>query len=130
MIVLDASAAVEMLLGTRAGRHVAERVRDDGALHYPELMPVETVSAIRRLVLAGHVRLPRATAAVDDLTDLAGQRHSHGPLLPAAFTLSFRFSPYDAIYVALASALDATLLTLDARLARQAAAIVQVDVPG
>jgi predicted nucleic acid-binding protein len=130
VIVLDASVAVEMLLGSRVGQAAGELLRTDGALHYPELMPVEAMSAIRRLVLTGHVTVPRATAAVDDLTDLAGKRHGHGPYLSVAFGLSFRFSPYDAIYVALASILDATLMTLDARLAREAATLVEVEVPG
>lgn len=118
-----------MLLGSRLGREVGHRVLTGGALHYPELMPLETVSAIRGLVLSDRVSLARASQAVDDLTDLAGQRHRHGPYLPTAFALSFRFSPYDAIYVALASILDATLVTLDRRLAQKAAGLVAVEVP-
>ena len=128
MIVLDASAAVELLLGSSAGRQVAGSIGDCSSVHYPELMPVEAISALRRLVARDVVGYDRARDAVQDLGDLSGHSHRHDLVLEQAFALSSRFSVYDAIYVALADVLDATLLTADGRLARQATSIVGVDL--
>ena len=49
--------------------------------------------------------------------DLALQRHAHDWLLPRVWELRHNFTAYDAVYVALAEALDAPLVTRDARLA-------------
>jgi predicted nucleic acid-binding protein len=46
------------------------------------------------------------------------ERHSHEPLLPRVWALRQNLTAYDAVYVALAEALDTTLLTYDGRLAR------------
>ena len=102
---------------------------DGRAVHYPELMPVETVSVIRRLVRLGAITATRGDEAVTDLRDLSGQRHRHDTLLAEVYRLSGRFTAYDAVYVALAGLLDATLVTLDRRLARQAGTLVSVHVP-
>ena len=128
MIVLDASAAIELVLNSSAGQQVADRLGDCSRVHYPELMPVEVVSALRRLASHNVVSHDRARDAVRDLSDLSGHPHRHGLLLENAFVWSTRFSVYDAIYVALAVVLDATLLTADGRLARQATSIVGVDL--
>lgn len=128
MIVLDASAVVELLLLTPAGVQVAERYEDGARAHFPELMPVEALAALRRLSRAGSIDESRALQALRDLSDLPGHRHRHGLLLADAFRLATRFSSYDAVYVALARLLDATLVTCDAPLARQAATIVDVEL--
>ena len=70
----------------------------------------------------------RARDAVRDLGDLSGHSHRHDLVLEQAFALSSRFSVHDAIYVALAVVLDATLLTADGRLARHATSLVGVDL--
>ena len=57
MIVLDASAAVELLLGTPVGARVAGLIESD-ALLAPELLDVEVVSAVARLVRAASCRSP------------------------------------------------------------------------
>ncbi|MCC6990026.1 MAG: type II toxin-antitoxin system VapC family toxin, partial [Acidobacteria bacterium] len=58
-----------------------------------------------------------ATLALLALRDLDLERHSHEPLLDRAWTLRRNLSVYDAVYVALAEALGAVLLTCDGRLA-------------
>ncbi len=45
-------------------------------------------------------------------------RHAHEPLLGRVWALRGNLSAYDAVYVALAEALDTILLTWDRRLAR------------
>ncbi len=117
--VVDASALAEYLLGTATGERVAKEV-DGHALHAPHLVVTETISAIRGWVLGGHLDPGRAATACADLTDLPLHLWDARPLTPRVWTLRDRLSAYDATYVALAAALDAPLLTSDARLARGA----------
>lgn len=70
----------------------------------------------------------RAEAALTDLADFPGTRHPHEPLLPRVWALRDTVSAYDAQYVALAEALDAVLLTGDARLARAPGLSVQLQL--
>jgi predicted nucleic acid-binding protein len=119
MIVLDASALVELLLGTRMGRSVATRIADPAtSLHAPHLADVEVAQTLRRYVREGDLDAPSAAGALEDLRALDLQRHSHEPLLGRVWTLRQNLTAYDAVYVALAEALDTRLLTCDGRLAR------------
>ena len=58
-----------------------------------------------------------AATAVRDLRDLNLTRHAHEPLLDRVWALRDHFSAYDAVYVALAEVLGASLVTCDRRLA-------------
>ena len=124
MLVVDASAITELLLGRAAGRAVEERLRDyDFDLHAPHLLDVEVLSALRRVVAAGDASPDRAGDAVTDLLDLPLERYPHDGLAPRIWALRANFSAYDAAYVALAEVITdggAPLLTADARLARAA----------
>lgn len=129
MIVLDASAAVELLLGTEAGDLVSARIADPStSLHAPHLLAVEVAQALRRVVAAGDLRPSRAAAALDDLADLDAERYPHEPFLPRIFALRGNLTAYDAAYVALAETLDATVLTFDRRLAGAPGHRARVDV--
>ena len=55
----------------------------------------------------------RAEEAIEDLALLRVIRHSHLDLARRAWELRDNFSAYDAMYWALAEALDATLVTCD-----------------
>lgn len=119
MSVLDASAVVELLLGTQLGRSVAARLADPAVgLHAPHLLDVEVAQALRRYVREGELEAASAAAAIEDLRSLDLERHSHEPLLDRVWALRENLTAYDAVYVALAEALDTKLLTCDARLAR------------
>jgi predicted nucleic acid-binding protein len=119
MIVLDASALVELLLGTGLGRSIAARIADPAtSLHAPHLVDVELAQTFRRYVREGELDAASAAEALDDLRALDVERHSHEPLLDRVWALRDSLTAYDAVYVALAEALDTTLLTCDARLAR------------
>ena len=124
MLVVDASAITELLLGRPASRAVEEQLRDhDFDLHAPHLLDVEVLSALRRVVAAGDASAERAGYAVTDLLDLPLERYPHDGLAPRIWALRANFSAYDATYVALAEAITdggAPLLTADARLARAA----------
>jgi predicted nucleic acid-binding protein len=119
LIVVDASAAIELLLRTPAGALVAERLFDPvESLHAPELIDLEVAQALRRLERADLVDSARAEEALRDFADLALERYSHRLLLPRAWELRANLTIYDAAYVALAELLDAPLLTGDTALAR------------
>lgn len=119
MIVLDASALVELLLGTEPGRAVAARIADPRlGLHAPHLADVEVTQALRRYVCEGVLEPAAAVSALADLRALDLERHGHEPLLDRVWALRENVTAYDAVYVALAEALEAPLVTCDARLAR------------
>ena len=128
MIVLDASATVEFLLGTDRGERVARRLLDaSDRLHAPHLIDVEVAQVLRRLVASGEIASERGEEALTDLGDLPVLRHPHHPLLPRVWTLRSNLTAHDAVYVALAESLDAILLTLDGRLARARGHGARVD---
>ena len=118
MIVLDASAVLELLLNTEGGRRVAARIADPGeSLHAPHLLAVEVTQVLRRYVATRSVPEEIAVAALDDLAGLDVARYAHEPFLPRVWELRANVTVYDAVYLALAEALDAPLLTFDQRLA-------------
>ncbi|HTL26023.1 MAG TPA: type II toxin-antitoxin system VapC family toxin [Burkholderiales bacterium] len=129
MIVLDASVALEVLLRLPAGVALEERLfRGDESLHAPHLLDVEVAQVLRRYALAGEVDAERCRAALDDLADLSLTRYPHDFLMKRVWDLRDNLSAYDAVYVALAEALNAPLLTRDRRLAKSPghAALVEV----
>lgn len=118
MIVLDASAVVEWLLGRPLARAVERRLVDGSpSLHAPHLLAVEVAQVIRRYERQGVLSAGRGTAAVTALADLDVASYPHEPLLPAMWALRQNLTAYDACYLALAAALPAPLVTLDRRLA-------------
>jgi predicted nucleic acid-binding protein len=117
-MVVDASALLEFLLQTALGTRVEARLfRDRDELHAPHLADVEVTQGLRRLVRAGEVSPARAAEALADLADLDLHRHRHVDLLTRAWKLRENVTAYDAMYVALAEALDAPLVTCDRPLA-------------
>jgi predicted nucleic acid-binding protein len=119
VIVVDASALLEFLLQTPLGARVEARLfRDNDDLHAPHLLDVEIVQALRRLVRTGEVSAGRAAEAIADLADLDLHRHSHLDLLGRAWTLRDNLTAYDAVYVALAEAIAAPIVTCENPLAK------------
>ena len=119
MIVVDASAVLEFLLQTPLGVRVEDRLfRRDDEFHVPLLLDVEVVQGLRRLVRTGEVSASRATEAITDLNELDLHRHAHLDLLGRAWKLRDNLSAYDAMYVALAEAIDASIVTCDAALSK------------
>ena len=129
MIVLDASAAVEWLLRLPRAEQIEQRLaRGEPSLHAPHLIDVEVAQVVRRLAAGGLVTTDRGEQALDDLADLDLERHPHDVLLPAVWRLRSNMTAYDGVYVALAEALDAPLMTLDARLASAPGHGARIDV--
>jgi len=117
VIVVDASAILEVLLGTPDGARVAGRLFTPGeTLHAPHLLDLEVAQVLRRYALAGELDSARGLEALDDLADLPLTRYPHDLLLPRIWELRRTLTAYDAAYVALAEALAAPLVTRDAAL--------------
>ena len=128
MIVLDASAVLELLLGTERGQVVGHRIENATVgLHAPHLVDVEVAQALRRYVRDGELARAEAAVALEDLRALDLERHPHEPLLDRVWALRDNLTAYDAVYVALAEALGATLVTCDGRLARAPGVGKRVD---
>jgi predicted nucleic acid-binding protein len=118
LIVIDASALLEMLLRTQRADRLMVRALDVAErLHAPHLLDIEVTQVLRRLLQRKEITLLRAEHAFDDLSNLVIERHEHCSLVPRVWQLRDSLTAYDAAYVALAEALDAPLLTCDAKLA-------------
>ena len=118
MIVLDASAAFELLLNTKSGRQVAGFIRSSAtSLHAPHLIDIEITQTLRRYLLAGEVSLQRAETALEAWQDIAVTRHPHSPLIRDIWGYRNNLTAYDGAYVVLAEHLDAVLVTCDSALA-------------
>lgn len=120
MIVIDASALLEILKRTERGIDFSIRLEDE-ELHAPHLIDLEVTQVLRRLVIQKQITPADADIAVEGLIELPIQRHAHIHLLPHIWALRHNVSVYDACYLALAGFLGAELLTADEGL-RQAAA--------
>ena len=115
MIVVDASALLEVLLNTFAGSLVARRLfTKNETLHTPHLLDLEIAQVLRRYALAGELNPTRGLQALEDLADFPLTRYPHDLLLPRIWELRHNITAYDAAYIALAEALAAPLLTRDA----------------
>jgi predicted nucleic acid-binding protein len=129
VIVVDASALLEFLLQTSLGARVEARLfREDDELHAPHLVDVEITQGLRRLVRTGEVSAGRADDAIADLTDLDLHRHPHLDLLGRAWKLRDNISAYDAMYVALAEAIESPIVTCDGPLAKAPGHRVRIEV--
>lgn len=129
MIVVDASALLEVLLQTSLGARVEARLfRDDDELHAPHLVDAEVVQGLQRLVRAGEVSSGRAGEAIADLVDLDIHRHAHLDLLGRAWTLRDNIPVYDAMYLALAEAIEAPMVTCDSPLGKAPGHHARIEV--
>jgi predicted nucleic acid-binding protein len=129
MIVLDASAVLELMFRTPAGLEVARRIASDAeTLHAPHLIDIECLQAVRRYCRAGVVDEARARLALEDLAALDVTRYPHDAVWQRIWALRDNVTAYDAAYVALAEALRAPLLTTDARIARAPGHAARVEL--
>jgi predicted nucleic acid-binding protein len=118
MLIVDASCLYEIVADAVRAEYVRERLSQDQDHAAPHVIDAEVLGIIRRDHVLGRLDRTGASQAVDDLRDWPGERFGHRGLLERAWELREVVRTWDAMYVALAEALDATLLTLDERLGR------------
>jgi predicted nucleic acid-binding protein len=130
MLVVDASCLVEVVADTPRSSEIAARLAADGDQAAPSVIDVEVMGVIRALRLREQIDGTAAGQAIADLRDWPGERYGHRWLLDRAWELRDSVRGWDAFYVALAEAFDATLVTLDPRLARAHGPRCRIEVLG
>lgn len=114
MRIVDAGVVVELLAGGLDPDLLAEE-----ELAAPHLIDSEVTHVLRGLVRRGGLSEEQGHLTLEGFTELTLTRFPADGLRPRMWALRHNLSGYDATYVALAEATDATaLLTTDARLAR------------
>lgn len=128
MIVIDASALIELLVRAPAASAVERLMARRAVLCAPHLIDAEVTQVLCRFAAAGRLDDQRGREALEDLAALKLRRFPLTRLLPEVWQLRHNLTAYDAAYVALAGALDAPLVTRDRRLAAAAGSGVTVEV--
>jgi predicted nucleic acid-binding protein len=129
VIVLDASVLVEYLTESERGQAVSQRLNgESGWLWAPAVIDAEVGHALRAGLRRRTITPPLAEQALEDLMAMQLERVSHRFLSERAWQLRDNLSFYDGLYVALAEALDAPLLTFDARLGKAPGMVAEVEV--
>jgi predicted nucleic acid-binding protein len=126
-VVLDASAMVEALAGTRLAAAVLARVRGC-VLHVPAHFDVEVLSALGRLERAHHLTARQVQLRLERLAAAPVQRHPIPALLAGAWRRRHNLRLVDALYVELAERLGRVrVVTTDGGLAAAAPRADLVD---
>lgn len=119
MVVIDASALLDALV--RSGGH-GDRARDrlerDLDHHAPDILKAEALSGLRKLTAAGEVAERQWSPLTRQIMDLNIHTYPIEDFIPRIRALRATLTVYDAWYVALAEALEISLVTTDDRLAR------------
>ncbi|SDC03514.1 Predicted nucleic acid-binding protein, contains PIN domain [Raineyella antarctica] len=114
MIVIDASAMVEALVGRGVSDALLDALGDE--IHAPCLLDVEVLSVLRGLLLGGRIDSAAAEEARHDHFAFSLTRHEIEPLADRIWQLSHQYTSHDASSIALAEALEVPLYTCDAKL--------------
>jgi predicted nucleic acid-binding protein len=128
VIVLDASAAVDLLLFPQLHQPFTWMRGVEDWHVAPSMIGLEVVSAIRRKELAGELNPARAEQAVADFGLFKLLRFDAHELVWPAWRLRYNFTPYDAAYVALAQLFGLKLITQDKKLANAIRGMIDVDI--
>jgi predicted nucleic acid-binding protein len=119
VIVVDASAVLEVLLRTPAAASIEDRILDPTeSLHAPHLIDLEVAQVLRQYAQRKEISAARAERSLELFAQFPITRHSHEPLLERIWRLRENLTAYDAAYVALAEGLGAALVTRDEQIAR------------
>lgn len=118
MIVLDASAAIHIARKTEEGESLAMLMEDE-PIASCDLYRAEVRNAFWQYVRADLMKSEDASDCVEDALGLVDEYVSIEELGAEAFKEAIRLhhSVYDMLYLCLARRFDATLFTLDKRLA-------------
>ncbi len=131
MIVVDASAVIEVLMRTSVAARIERTIfAPQESLHVPHLLDLEVAHVLRRYQRTGRMDDDRGAQALDDLLSFPLDRYPHDIFLERIWALRENLTAYDAAYVSLAEALDAPLITRDARLASSSGHEARIELIG
>jgi predicted nucleic acid-binding protein len=117
VIVVDASVLVAALGDDgHSGQIARQRLRNEH-LVAPEIIDLEVISVLRRMVAARLVSDVRGDQAVLDLVSIQMTRVPHRLVVKRCWDLRNNSTPNDAAYIAVAEAFQLKLVTADAKLA-------------
>jgi predicted nucleic acid-binding protein len=122
MKVVDASAMIEVLVGSERSNSLLAALDDD--VFAPDLLVAEVFSSLRRM--ASSHKLTNADQLATSLRNAPVEYLHTWPYAERIWGWRHNMSPHDACYVALAEDLGATLVTTDLRLAKAAKGIIPV----
>ena len=129
MIVVDASAVLEVLLKTSAADAVASRIFARRVpMNAPHLIDLEVAQVMRRYVRKGDLTASDGESLIRLFAAFPIRRHPHQPLLARIWALRENLTAYDAAYVALAEGLGARLITRDAHLASAPGNVATIEL--
>lgn len=117
VVVIDASAGVEIVANTVRGRALARLIPAGSEGWVPEHFYAEVLAVLRRrFLIEAKITEAQASGAVLRLSAWHVRRASVAALVPAAWQYRHNMTAADALYVALAHDLGGDLLTDDHRL--------------
>ena len=102
--------------------------RSGQSVHAPHLIDAEIAQICCRFERIGEIGQAQGVTALSNLAAFPMRRYPHELLLPRVWALRHNLTAYDALYVALAELLDATLLTRDRRIAAAPGHHARVDL--
>jgi predicted nucleic acid-binding protein len=118
-LVVDCSIVIRLLSNLDGDDLLRQRL--SRTVHAPALIDAEVSSVVRGLNITTkpnvQITSERAQQMLTDYAGLRIVRHSMQPLQRRVFELRHNFTAYDAMYVALAEALEVPLLTDDGKFA-------------
>lgn len=129
MQIVDASCLVELVTDGEAAGRVRAALDPQDLFAAPHVIDVEVLGVVRRDHRRGLLDRTEARLAIERLQAWPGERFGHTLLLPRAWALRDTLRGWDAMYVALAEALDGRLVTLDQRLAAASGPRCPIVVP-
>ena len=113
--VLDASAAVHLVLNGPHAAHLVTRLEETAIVTTPDLFCSETANALWKYVRAGEVTLDLALTRLEQALGLVDGLVPQRALAPEALVAAARHqrSVYDMMYAVLARRSGATVITMD-----------------
>jgi predicted nucleic acid-binding protein len=126
MIVIDASAMIELILGHSLGDEADALLAEGVQLAAPQLLQAEVLNALRKALLAKSLSKVTADLAVLDFSRLEISYFDAAPFVMDVWKMRDNFTSYDASYLVLAVRLSVPLLTRDKRFASQAANFIRL----
>jgi predicted nucleic acid-binding protein len=129
VIVVESSAMVDALVGDPANPDLLALLADED-LHAPALLDFEVASALRGHLLGGKLDPVRLDEAVAEFAAFHIERHQMTDLLGHMLDLRDNFTVYDAAYLVLARALEAPVVSADAKLKEATQLGIRVEVIG